>query len=233
MIHAASMGAHSWLENLEPLLDEYRIYSFDNIGEGNMSQLNDALVYPNSSKKIGDLYSALIDSLGIDSAPVFGASNGGYISMCLAYYHPEKVERLALLGPMGLTQLTGNSIMMMSLPSMYPFQFIRDYVTKWAIGEDEYVINKYGDWFSCIMKSTIPSIAMPVPMTTEQKREMTMPVLLFLGTNDPIVGDAKVAQQTALDYPNIEIEVLGSGHLIAVEKRNYVNQILKKFLDID
>jgi hypothetical protein len=34
---------------------------------------------------------------------------------------------------------------MLSIASMYPFQFVRDRVTKWALGEDEYVNRKYGD----------------------------------------------------------------------------------------
>lgn len=130
MLHAASMGAHSWAENLEPLLDNYCIYSFDNIGEGNKSRLKEALNYPESGKEIADLYADLLDSLKIESAPVFGASNGGYIAQVLAYYHPEKVEKLLLFGPMGLTKLTDGSIFMLSVASMYPFQFIRNAVAK-------------------------------------------------------------------------------------------------------
>ena len=61
MIHAASMGAHSWAENLGPLIDHYRIYSVDNIGEGNKSVLRDALVYPRDQKEIADHF-ALINN---------------------------------------------------------------------------------------------------------------------------------------------------------------------------
>ena len=232
MLHAASMGAHSWAENLEPLLNNYCIYSFDNIGEGNKSQLKDALNYPANGKEIAGLYASLFDSLNIESAPVFGASNGGFIAQSIAYYYPEKVQSLALFGPMGLTQLTNNSIMMLSIATMYPFQFVRNAVTKWALGEDKYCNEKYGDWFNCIMKATIPSVAQPVPMTTRQKHKMDMPVLLFLGTDDKIVGDASFAEQTAREYPNIHIEVLESGHLMAVEHKDYVNQKIKEYLEL-
>ncbi len=230
MIHAASMGAHSWAENLEPLLNDYCIYSFDNIGEANKSELNDALSFPKTEQEIADLYSSLFDSLNIESAPVFGASNGGFIAQCLAYYHPEKVEKLALFGPMGLTQLTGGSIFMLSAASLYPFQFVRDEVTKWALGEDKYCLQKYGDWFNCMMKGTIPSVAQPIPMTKEQKHEMRMPVLLFLGTKDRIVGDVEIAKKAGEEYPNIQIEIRESGHLIAVEHRDFVNQKIAEFL---
>ncbi|MFC1730049.1 alpha/beta fold hydrolase [candidate division KSB1 bacterium] len=232
MIHAASMGAHSWAENINSLLNNFRIYSFDNIGEGNKSELNDALNFTKNGKEIADFYAKLADSLGVNYSPVFGASNGGFIAMNYAFYYPERVESLALFGPMGLTKLTNKSIMMLSIASMYPFQFIRNFVTKWALGDNEYVITKYSDWFNCIIKGTIPSIAKPVPMTTEQKRKMELPILLFLGTKDHIVGNAGFAKQTAEEFPNIQIEILESGHLIAVEHADFVNEAIKDFLNI-
>lgn len=232
MVHAASMGAHSWAENLESLLHRFRIYSVDNIGEGNKSVLKDALVYPDNQKEVADHFAFLMDHMGVGSAPLFGASNGGFIIQCFASYYPERVESLALFGPMGLTQLTGKSVMMLSIATMYPFQFVRDRVTRWAIGEDPFVNEKYGDWFDCIMKATIPSIARPVPLTTEQKSSIDMPVLLFLGTKDQIVGDAETAKNLANDFPDISIEILESGHLIAVEHADYVNKAVEEFLGL-
>lgn len=233
MIHAASMGAHSWADNLKPLLDHYRIYSFDNIGEGNKSELNDAMHYPKNGKEIAELYAQLADSLGVKRSPVFGASNGGFVAMNYAYHYPERVESLALFGPMGLTQLTASSIINLSIASMYPFDFVKDHVFKWAMGKDEYVVNKYEDWFTCILEGTMPSLATPVPMTTEQKKKMDLPILLFLGTKDNIVGNAEFAKKTAREFPNIKIEILESGHLIAVEHFGVINKKLRKFLQIE
>lgn len=233
MLHAASMGAHSWAENLDPLLDHYRIFAIDNIGEGNRSELKNALNYPDTQEEIAYLYACIADSLGIKSSPVFGASNGGFIAMCYAFNYPERVKSLALFGPMGLTQLTGKSITMLSISTMYPFQFVRNAVTNWALGRNEYIVQKYGDWFNAIMKGTIPSVAKPVPLTARQKNGMDLPVLLFLGTKDAIVGDAEFAKQTAQDFPDVRIEVLESDHLIAVEHADYVNERIKNFLSVN
>jgi pimeloyl-ACP methyl ester carboxylesterase len=230
MLHAASMGAHSWAENLAPVLDSYRVFAIDNIGEGNKSVLIDALVFPSSPQEVADFYNALFDQLEIDSAVVFGASNGGFIAQNLAYYHPEKVRKLILFGPMGLTQLTTGSIGMMILATMYPFQFLRDAVSNWAIGRAPACQDKYGDWFNAILKGTIPSVTAPIPMTAEQKQKMDLPVLLFLGSNDKIVGDTQAAEKRGEEFPNIQIEILSSGHLIAVEQRDMVNQKIAEFL---
>lgn len=233
MVHAASMGAFSWIDNLDPLIDHYRIYSVDNMGEGNKSELTDPLVFPKSQEEIADHFAEIMDALGIERAPLFGASNGGFVSMCYTYYYPHRVESLSLFGPMGLTQLSSKSIMMLSIASMYPFQFIREGVTKWALGDDPGVHQKYSEWFGCILKGTIPSLGMPVPMSMEQKSEMKLPVLLFLGTNDRIVGDVETARTTAEEYPDIRIEVLESGHLIATEHAAYVNSVVSEFLEVE
>lgn len=232
MFHAASMGAHSWAENLQSVLGHYRIYAIDNIGEGNLSELNDPLLYPKTSQEIADLYADLADKLGVSRSHVFGASNGGFIAQVYAYYHPEKVESIALFGPMGLTPLSGKSLFMLSAASMYPLDWVRDKVVYWAFGKDEYCHKKYGDWFDIIMKATIPSIAQPIPLTIEQKKRINVPILLFLGTSDPIVGDAEVARKEAEYYPNIKIYTLNSGHLIAVEHRQFVNQKIMEFIGI-
>lgn len=230
MFHAASMGAHSWRENLPPLLGHFRIYAIDNPGEGNKSELSDAVVFPKDGKAIADFYAEIAQKLGIERSPVFGASNGGFIALNYAFYYPEKVESLALFGPMGLTKLTGKSIMMLSIASMYPFQFVRDEVTHWGLGTDVTILKNYGDWFETIL-FTMPSVAHPVPMTSEQKQRMKIPVLLFLGTRDPIVGDAEKAAKLAREFPDIQIEILDSGHLIAVEKATEVNKVIGEFLN--
>jgi pimeloyl-ACP methyl ester carboxylesterase len=231
LFHAASMGAHSWAENLEPLIGRYRIFAIDNIGEGNLSELRDPLFYPESSIEIADHYAFITNKLGIERSPVFGSSNGGYIAQVYAYYYPEKVESMVLLGPMGITPLTMQSIFMLSVSSLYPLEFVREQVTGWAFGNNDHCREKYGDWFQAVLKGTIPSVAQPKPLTNAQKKELNIPVIIFLGTKDPIVGDAETAKILAEAYPDIEIHILDSGHLIAIEQREIVNKELLKFLD--
>ena len=59
---------------------------------------------------------------------------------------------------------------------------------------------------------------------------MDLPVLLFLGTEDQIVGAVDDAREMANQFPNIRIEVLESGHLVAVEQKELVNSVVQEFL---
>lgn len=133
---------------------------------------------------------------------------------------------------MGITRLSGKSIFMLAAASMYPLDAVRNRVVHWAFGNDPYCHEKYGDWFDSIMRGTIPSVAQPRPMTEDEKRTMQIPILLFLGTAGPIVGDAGTARAEAAIYPNIDIEALDSGHLIAVEQRDAVNRRIVEFLNL-
>ncbi|MFM9709821.1 alpha/beta fold hydrolase, partial [Streptomyces galilaeus] len=50
-------------------------------------------------EQIADDFSALLDSLHIDSSYVIGWSDGGIVGLLLAMRHPQKVKKMALSGP--------------------------------------------------------------------------------------------------------------------------------------
>ncbi len=56
------------------------------------------------------LYTEIMDGLGIEKAYVVGASEGGFIGSNIAIHYPERVEKLALLGPMGYAGATQSVI---------------------------------------------------------------------------------------------------------------------------
>lgn len=230
LFHAASMGAHSWSENIPPLLGSYRIYAIDNIGEGNLSELNQVTDFPIDAQEVAKHYAGIAEQLGVRRSPVLGASHGGFIAQAYAHHYPEKVESLVLFAPLGLTKLSGKSIFMLSVASLYPLNFVRDRVTRWLFGTDTYCYEQYGDWFQLVLKSSLPSVAMPQPLEMSERTEIEVPILLFLGEADPVVGTVDRASQLAEQYPRIEIDILESGHLIAVEEREIVNRRLAEFL---
>ncbi len=231
LFHAAAMGAISWAENAGPLSQKYRIYAVDNPGEAGLSELDDPGVFPRNGKEVSDLYCEIADSLGIKSAPVIAASNGGFIALNLACHAPDRVRSLVLLGPMGIVPLSGRSVAMMTAASLYPFPFVRHYVSRWAVGTHPEVVGSYGKWFDLAMSSTFPAVAKPQPLTSGQKKSLRIPVLVILGDRDNLVGDAAEARKAAEEIPNVDVDLVESGHLIGVEKASYVNERIAKFMN--
>ena len=97
----------------------YRVWLFDR-----RMDVEDGLTNWDLAKDIGDA----MDALHIDSADVFGVSQGGMIAMALALEHPDRVNRLVL----GVTASRAN-------------ETIKKVVSKWiscARKQDHVTINK-------------------------------------------------------------------------------------------
>lgn len=230
LFHATSMGAPSWLENIEVLNQRYRCYAVDHIGEGDRSRLDDLTNHPKTEAEQFQLYSDIADSLGIDRATLIGSSNGGRTAMIFASHAPERVDKLILCGPMGINMPSMGMYSRMVLSSMLPLQSIRNSVGEWALGSSPNVMERYGKWFDEIMLGTLPRSAPPMPLSAEQLAKIKAPTLLILGTNDNLAGDPVIVKELAQPIPNLQTEVLESSHLVAVERADDVNRFISSFL---
>jgi len=141
LLHASAMASWSWLYNIKGLNKYYRTYAIDTIGDSGRSVLDDIVKYPNEGKSLAELYTELMDTLGIQEACFIGASQGGFISTNMALYAPERVEKLILCGPMGYTG-TNISVLRILLTTMFPVKPIQKSTTRWAFGNDPEVNNQ-------------------------------------------------------------------------------------------
>jgi pimeloyl-ACP methyl ester carboxylesterase len=233
LCHAASMAAPSWLPNAAALAGAgFRCHAVDYIGEGNRSRLADRDVYPRSGPELGGLYAAIMDGLGIDHSPVIAASAGGHVALRLALTAPQRVDRLALAGPMGITPLGMGSMLRMMVASVLPRPSVTERTSRWALGTSPAVTERYGAWFTTVLQAvaTPPRVARPVALERSEFERIEIPVLLLLGTRDPLVGDASRAAERASALPDLQVEVLESSHLVAVERAHEVNELLVRFL---
>jgi pimeloyl-ACP methyl ester carboxylesterase len=230
LLHATGMAAWSWLYNLESLVHHYRTYAIDHIGEPGKSELNDLNNYPRDPQELSDLCQEISVNLGVQSSVVIGASNGGFLSMNYAYHNPDRVQKMVLLGPMGVSQPKLSTAIRMGVVSIFPMNSLLVSTSRWAIGDDPGVQEKCGDWFTTLMRGTIPKVAFPQFISLEQKQSIKVPVLVFLGSRDNVVGDHEKARENAQNFPDVEIAVLESGHLIGVEHAVTVNKRILEFL---
>jgi len=233
LCHAASMAATSWLPNAAAL-DEagFRCSAIDYIGEANKSRLADRDEYPKSGEELGELYASIMDTLEIEQCPVVGASAGGHVALRLALRAPARVERLVLAGPMGITPLGLGSMLRMMIASMLPRPWVTQRTSRWALGTSANVADRFGTWFTAVLEAVAspPRVARPVALEDEEFRRITIPVLLLLGTRDPLVGNAQRAAERASALPDLRVETLESGHLLATERADEVNTLMIEFL---
>jgi pimeloyl-ACP methyl ester carboxylesterase len=106
-----------------PLLDSFRVYALDIIGQSVKSA--DARL-PLDGPSWGQWLVEVLDALGLASPHVYGVSFGGFVARKLAEYAPDRIDRLVLVVPAGivngsflagLTKVTIPMLMYRSFPS--------------------------------------------------------------------------------------------------------------------
>jgi pimeloyl-ACP methyl ester carboxylesterase len=230
LLHASGVASWSWKFNVEAFSDRYRMYAIDTIGDAGKSQLSDVGHYPQNGQQQGELYAEIADKLGVEKAYVVGASEGGFIGTNYALYAPERVEKLALLGPMGYAGTT-ESVVRIMLVAFFPLKPIQESTVPWAFGDDPQVVYEFGEQLRLLMAEVTPKKASPVPFTPEQRQSLEVPVLLVLGEKDNLVGDPEAARSLVQDVPDIQVEVLDTGHLIGAEQPEKVNTLIVEFFE--
>ena len=99
LLHGVNGHAETYVRNIGPHAEHFRVYSVDMIGHG----LSDKPL--DRDYEIGtyvDHVLDFLDTLGLDSVLLSGESLGGWVSARLVIGHPDRVERLVLNTPGGL-----------------------------------------------------------------------------------------------------------------------------------
>jgi 2-hydroxymuconate-semialdehyde hydrolase len=101
LIHGSGPGVSAWANwrlTLPALARSYRVIAPDMVGFG-FTERPQGFVYSLDAwvaQAVG-----LLDALGVEKAHVVGNSFGGAVALALAIRHPERVDRLALMGSVG------------------------------------------------------------------------------------------------------------------------------------
>lgn len=93
LLHGGGGHAETWMRNLIPLAQKYRVLAIDYLGHGYTDKPKITYNLPAFSKHLLDF----MDAAGIKKAHLVGESQGGQISVLTAYEHPERVEKLGLI----------------------------------------------------------------------------------------------------------------------------------------
>ncbi len=119
MLHGVCASLHTWDGWVEALGDRYRMVRIDIPGFG--------LTGPAPDKKLyrRDMGLALIDTfvarLGLTRFVLVGNSLGGYLAWNYALEHPQKVDKLVLLDPVGYSQKLPGLLRLATNPVVRPF----------------------------------------------------------------------------------------------------------------
>lgn len=100
LLHGKNFGAFAWDTTIASLTKQgFRVIAPDQIGFGKSSKPER---YQFSFVQLAENTHSLLRARGVEKAAVIGHSMGGMLAVRYALAHPEMVERLLLLNPIGL-----------------------------------------------------------------------------------------------------------------------------------
>jgi pimeloyl-ACP methyl ester carboxylesterase len=100
LLHGKNFSASYWEPTIRLLTEHgYRVIAPDQIGFGKSSK---PPAYQYSFQQLAENTRAVLDAAGLGQVSVVGHSMGGMLATRFALMHPERVEKLVLVNPIGL-----------------------------------------------------------------------------------------------------------------------------------
>ena len=193
-----------------------RVVALDNRGHGASSKLYDPAAY--HSVAMADDVRALLDHLQIARADVMGYSMGARITAFLAVKHPERI-RSAVLGGLGNRLVEG-----VGLP-----ENIADALEAPSLADVRDPTGQMFRAFAEQTKSDLRALAACIrgsrqTLTRAEVGTIRAPVLVAVGTKDPVAGSAQalaalIPAARALDIPDRD-------HMLAVGDKVYKTGVI-------
>jgi pimeloyl-ACP methyl ester carboxylesterase len=193
-----------------------RVIAPDNRGHGGSAKLYDAAAY--SSAQMAADAAALLDHLDVPRADVMGYSMGARITAFLALGRPDLV-RSAVLGGLGHRLIEG-----VGLPVG-----IADALEAPSLSDVSDPMGRMFRAFAEQTKSDLAALAVCIRGSRQTLKpagaaRITAPVLVCVGTADPIAGDP---HRLAALFPQGEaFDIPGRDHNLAVGDKSYKQAVL-------
>lgn len=207
LLHGAMTSSAHMMSAMTSLLDDFRIHAPDILGQSPKT-IDARLSYEGSA--CGEWQVDVLDALGLERAHVYGASLGGFMAQKLAAYAPERVDRLALAVPAGITvnslwplfkAITLPMIAYRLFPSRKRLlRFLEPMMTAF---DDAWV-----DFLGLAARDFTLDLRMPPLARPESFARFTRPTLVFGASDDVFFPGARLLARAKELFPHAELEML-------------------------
>jgi pimeloyl-ACP methyl ester carboxylesterase len=248
-VHGLSGSWPNWLEQLPVFADSHRVIAVDLPGFGHSPMPHERITISGYAR----LLDGLLDELGIGAATVVGNSMGGFISAELAIAFPERVERLVLVSPAGISSYR-NTRGTRALPALHRGERIVAAYTAWMASKSDLVTKR-----AFLRNATLGLVTrhpgrLPAALAAEQLRgagkpgfvqaleanldydfrhrlpEIACPTLIVWGDQDKVLTVRDAAVYAELIPGSRKVIYEDTGHMAQIERPEAFNSLLRDFL---
>jgi pimeloyl-ACP methyl ester carboxylesterase len=249
-VHGLSGSWANWLEQLTPFAARNRLIAVDLPGFGHSPGRAGEI----SMEGYAELLDGLLAELGAGPATVVGNSMGGLIAAELAASHPERVERLVLVSPAGMSTFR-NRLTSRAMPFVRRLDRVLALGAAWTAANSDTITRRprlRTLALSGVMRH--PSDLSP-QLAAEQVRGagtdgflgaleaileydvsgrlplIACPSLIVWGTEDRLISVADAERFAAAIRGSRKVIYPDTGHMAMLERPAEFNALLREFLD--
>jgi pimeloyl-ACP methyl ester carboxylesterase len=248
-VHGLSGSWPNWLEQLPMFADTHRVIAVDLPGFGHSPMPHERITISGYAR----LLDGLFDELSIDAATLVGNSMGGFVSAELAIAFPERVERLVLVSPAGISSYR-NTRGMRALPALHRAERIVAAYTAWMASKSDTVTRH-----PLLRNATLGFVTrhptrIPAALAAEQLRgagkpgfvqaleanldydfrhrlpEIACPTLIVWGDQDKVLTVRDAAVYAELIPGSRKVIYADTGHMSQIERPDAFNALLREFI---
>ncbi|MBC8236386.1 alpha/beta hydrolase, partial [bacterium] len=176
LLHGSNANSITWSNDVIEYSSHYRVYAVDTLGEPGKSSPNrpkwDSLAY---AEWLDDVF----DALKLEKVSLIGMSQGGWIAIKFATYKPERVGKLVLLCPGGVTPAR-LSFVLRAIPLSLLGRWGIKPIKRIVFG-NEPLHEEVDEYVTLIMRHFKARIDAQSIFSDEELRRLTMPTLLLVG----------------------------------------------------
>lgn len=233
LIHGAQTSSTVWYPNVQALSQHFRVYAPDVIDQSGKSVPTRKLLNP---QDCADWLTDVLDGLKIERAVLVGHSHGGWQVLNLAIMAPQRVERLILLSPAGITRLRAEIFLrmlpMFIIPTKHMFYrgFQWSTVNPLSLERPEPVIDQIIAGGTAYKPREL-SLGVVHVFEDTALRQIEQPVLLLVGDQEKIFNARLMVERARNLIPYLEAEIIPkAAHLLPIDQAEIVNQRMVTFL---
>ncbi|MBW0018159.1 MAG: alpha/beta hydrolase [Mycobacterium sp.] len=238
-IHGKSFNATSWLPLLPALSVNYRVTMIDVVGDLTKSIATKPIA---KAHHVVAWLDETLRELGIQRAAFSGMSFGAWMASNYAMTFPDRVDRLALLGPAGLAsgQHVGWIVRAWGASVVHPEErrvqvFLDTMATQsgyrrlredpWRLIREQFVSGTMGFRHAMVT-------ARPTRCDLSRLASAQFPILAIVGRDESVHDGPKWAARFRQQVPGARVELVdGANHIVPVDQPEIVEQLLADFLE--
>ena len=210
LLHGAGSNSAIWGADVAKYSRRHRVFAVDLLGEAGRS----APDRPSwRSPAYAEWLDDVLNALGVQQPTLIGISQGGWTALKYATWQPERVARLVLLCPGGVTRDRLSFLVKAVALSLQGPRGI-EHISRSLFGEQP--VPREAREYTALVMAHFKSRTGVLPVFTDDElRRLTMPAQLLLGAQDPLRPSERIAARMQQLLPQLNTVMLPkAGHIL-------------------